>query len=460
MFKDLKREPGFYGRLWKLSIPMILQNLITFSLGLIDTLMVSQLGKEAMSAVTAANVPVFMLISLVFGVQSGLSILVSQYWGKKDMKSISRALGVACMLGTAMAVVLAVSFFLFPVQIMDLLSNNHELSLLGAPYLQVIGFSYVFNMLSSIYISAQRSVENPNFGMKVFGFSTLMNTSLNYLLIFGKCGFPMLGVQGAAVATLCARISEFLICLVVAIRSRVIPIDWQAFFSPGMEMLRRFVKYSSPVLLNEIIWGLGNSMYTVILGYTVNSVDYLAAYAVTGNLGRMFLVVSFGLGAATAVLIGKAIGEGQSESELMSLSRCLLAFTVLLGIGIAIVSCILIPLVFQPVIFPLFKLFDDTAKIATALAFAALATTPLHAYCISAVTGVMRAGGDVTISTIIDISPQWVVAIPLTALVALVWQGSPWLVAFAMQTESIVKIPLCYLRCRSPKWIHDVTVSE
>ncbi len=273
MFKDVKREPGFYKRLWKLSLPMIMQNLITFSLGLIDTLMVSQLGKEAMSAVTAANVPVFILISLVFGFQSGLGILVSQYWGKKDMKSISRAIGVAAGLGTTMIVILAVLFFLFPVQIMDLLSNNHELSLLCAPYLQVIGFSYVFNMLSSIYISAQRSVENPNFGMKVFGFSTLLNTGLNYVLIFGKFGFPMLGVQGAAIATLCARISEFLICLVVALRSRLIPLDLKAFFRPGVEMTRRFLKYSSPVLINELIWGLGNSMHTVILGYTDKSVD-------------------------------------------------------------------------------------------------------------------------------------------------------------------------------------------
>ena len=186
MFRHLKRGPDFYRYLWRLSLPMILQNLITFSLGLIDTFMVSQLGNTAMAAVTTANVPVFLLLSLVFGIQSGLGILVSQYWGKKDLKSISRAIGVAAVIGTGLVLVLAVVFFLFPVQVMDLLSNEHELSVLGAPYLKIIGFSYVFNMLSSIYVSAQRSVENPNFGMKVFGVSTLVNTLLNYLLIYGK----------------------------------------------------------------------------------------------------------------------------------------------------------------------------------------------------------------------------------------------------------------------------------
>ena len=186
--KLTRRGPEFYRYLWRLSLPMILQNLITFSLGLIDTFMVSRLGNTQMAAVTTANVPVFLLISIVFGAQSGLGIIVSQYWGKKDLTNISRALGVASLLGTGLTLLLGILFLLFPVPIMDLLSNNHELSVLGAPYLRIIGFSYVFNMLSSIYVSAQRSVENPHFGMKLFGFSTVLNTALNFLLIYGKCG--------------------------------------------------------------------------------------------------------------------------------------------------------------------------------------------------------------------------------------------------------------------------------
>ena len=313
MFQALKRDKAFYSYLVRLTAPIALQNLITFSLGLIDTLMVSQLGNNEMAAVTAANVPVFLLISIVFGVQSGVGILISQYWGKRDLKSISRAIGVASFLGVALALVVAVVLFLWPVQIMDLMSNKHHLSLLGAPYLRVIGFSYVFNMLSSIYVSAQRSVENSSFGMKLFGMSTILNTGMNYLLIFGKCGFPMLGVEGAAIATLLSRVAEFVVCLICALRSRVIPLDWKALARPGGEMLRRFVKYSSPVLVNELFWGLGNSLLTVILGHTVISVEFLAANAVMGNLNRLFLVVCFGLGAATAVMVGKAIGEGQSR---------------------------------------------------------------------------------------------------------------------------------------------------
>ena len=460
MFKALKRDRAFYGYLLRLTGPIALQNLITFSLGLIDTLMVSQLGNDEMAAVTAANVPVFLLISIVFGVQSGVGILISQYWGKKDLPSISRAIGVAAGLGVALALVIALALFLWPVQIMDLMSNKHHLSLLGAPYLRVIGFSYVFNMLSSIYVSAQRSVENASFGMKLFGMSTVLNTGMNYLLIFGKCGFPMLGVEGAAIATLLSRVAEFAVCLFCALRSRVIPLDLKVLFRPGWEMLRRFVKYASPVMANELFWGLGNSLLTVILGHMTISVEFLAANAVMGNLNRLFLVVCFGLGAATAVMIGKAIGEGQSHDELMDLSRTLSWVTILVGAALAVIALALVPLLFQPVVFPLFKLYDLSAHLATTLAVTGFACIPFHAYSISAVTGILRAGGDVFWSTALDLGPQWLVALPLTALLALVLDADPWFVSLAIQAESFIKCPICLWRIRSRKWIHDVTLPE
>ena len=460
MLQALKRDKAFYRYLVSLTAPIALQNLITFSLGLIDTLMVSRLGNDEMAAVTAANVPVFLLISIVFGVQSGVGILISQYWGKKDLTSISRVIGVAAFLGVSLALIVAVVLFAWPVAIMDLLSNKHHLSLLGAPYLRLIGFSYVFNMLSSIYVSAQRSVENAGFGMKLFGMSTVMNTGLNYLLIFGKCGFPALGVEGAALATLLSRVAEFIICLICALRSKLIPLDLRALLRPGWEMLRRFVKYASPVLLNELLWGLGNSLLTVILGHTTVSVEFLAANGVMGNLNRLFLVVCFGLGAATAVMIGKAIGEGQSHDELMALARTLSWVTILVGMVLAVIALALVPLLFQPVIFPLFELYDLSAHLATTLAVTGFACIPLHAYSISAVTGILRAGGDVLWSTVLDLAPQWVLALPLTAVLALVLDADPWFVSLAIQAESFLKCPICLWRIRSRKWIHDVTLPE
>ena len=462
MLKTLRREPGFYRYLIALTAPIALQHLITFSLGLIDTFMVSQLGTAEMAAVTTANVPVFLLLSLGFGVQGGLGILVSQYWGKKDMENISRALGVALFLGTGIVLVLAILFALWPVQIMDLLSNEHELSILGAPYLQLIGFSHVFGMVSSVYISAQRSVENPNFGMKVLAFSTVLNTVLNFLLIYGKLGFPAMGIRGAALATLLARVAEVIICVIYALRDQHMPLHIRAMLRPGVEMVRRFLKYASPVVLNEAAWGFGNSLLTVILGYTTISVDFLAAYSVTGNLGRLFLVICFGLGASSAVVVGKAIGEGKSHKEVMSLSRCLMLFSLLVSAGIALIALVLIPILFEPIVFPLFKLYGHSAHIAVALAVTAFAATPLHSCAITAITGILRAGGDTGWAAALDLLPQWLVGIPLTALFALLIDGGShyWLIAIAIQADSLVKLPLSFLRCNNEAWIHDVTLPE
>ena len=453
----LKREPGFYKRLFCLSLPMVLQNLITFSLGLIDTFMVSQLGNEEMAAVTTANVPVFILISIIFGVQSGLGILISQYWGKGDVKSISRALGVACIIGGGLTLILAAVFFLFPVQVMDLLSNRHDLSLLGAPYLRVIGFAFVFNMLSSIYASAQRSVENPSFGMKLFGFSTILNTGLNYLLIFGHFGFPALGVAGAAIATLLARISEFVICVICALRSKTIPLEIPLFLRPGLGMVRKFLKYASPVVLNEAVWGLGNSLLTVILGYTDNSVEMLAANAVMGNLNRVLLVVCFGLGSATAVILGKAIGEGKRHAFVLDLGRALLWFTILVGGVLGLICLILTPVFFVPVVFPMFKLYNESTAIAFALAVANFLFFPFHACSTSAIVGILRGGGDVIWSTVLDNAPLWLVCLPVTALTALVLKTGVWPIVLSMQLENLVKFPFCVWRVGSGKWINDVT---
>lgn len=458
MFKHLRGQaPGFYKRLWLLSLPIILQNIITFSLGLADTFMVSQLGNMEMAAVTTANIPAFVLNSLIFGTQNGLGILCSQYWGRNDTRSINRCLGVACMVGASLTLAISLALAAFPVQVMDLLSNNHDLSLIGAPYLQIIGFAFFFNMISSSYISARRSVEDTSFGMKVFALSGAMNILLNYLLIYGKCGFPALGVAGAAIATLLSRVSEVVVCLISALRCKRLPFEPAAFFRPGMDMLRRFLRYSAPVVFNEAVWGTGSSLITVILGHAVLSVELLAAHAVMGNMNRLLQVVCYALGGASSVLIGKSIGEGKTRSQVQSLGQTLLSFSTAIGAGIAVVALVLIPVLFQPVIFPLFKLVGESARIATALAVTGFAAIPIRAYIFTALIGVLRAGGDVTRAVALDLLPLWLAGIPAMALVVLVLQGGCWPIAITMILEDSIKVPLCAARIRSGKWVHDVT---
>ena len=343
MFKALKRDRAFYGYLLRLTGPIALQNLITFSLGLIDTLMVSQLGNNEMAAVTAANVPVFLLISIVFGVQSGVGILISQYWGKKDLPSISRAIGVAAGLGVALALVIALALFLWPVQIMDLMSNKHHLSLLGAPYLRVIGFSYVFNMLSSIYVSAQRSVENASFGMKLFGMSTVLNTGMNYLLIFGKCGFPMLGVEGAAIATFISQLVGGVLPVFYFLNKRSTSSIHLGRAQWNGGVIRSACINGSSELMTNLSMSLVNILYNYQLLRFAGE-NGVAAYGVIMYAAFLFVAVFVGYAVGSAPIVSYHYGA-RNHAELNNLYSKSLRLIGVIAVVMTALSMLVIPYV-------------------------------------------------------------------------------------------------------------------
>ena len=453
----LRREPGFYRRLRFLAAPIVLQNLITTSLGFVDTFMVGLLGNAEMAAVNAANTPIFIIQVVIFGFQSGMTVLVSQYWGRQDMKNINRVMGIAMYAITAFSTLLALVLYAFPTQVLHLITPNETLVSIGTPYLQIVGFSYIFNGISSIYTGAQRSTENPKLGMQVMGASMVTNTFLNYCLIFGKLGAPKLGVTGAAIATLTSRVVEFVIAVVVALRSRRMPLDWGCLLRPGREITRSFVKYSSPVVCNEALWSLGTSMLTVIMGHMANSQDMLAAHALVGYIDKFATVICFGLAAAAAVMVGKEIGEGRSRDRVYSVSCSLLAASALVGVCSGALLLILTPTFFRPVLFPLFKLTPGAVYAATCMVCILGCYMPLRAFDITNITGILRAGGDVRAATIIDLSPLWGVAIPLAAVVALVLQADVFWICMAIYAENLTKAPIGLWRFHSRKWINDVT---
>ena len=453
----LRREPGFYRRLRFLAAPIVLQNLITTSLGFVDTFMVGLLGNAEMAAVNAANTPIFIIQVVIFGFQSGMTVLVSQYWGRQDRKNINRVMGIAMYAITAFSTLLALVLYAFPTQVLHLITPNETLVSIGTPYLQIVGFSYIFNGISSIYTGAQRSTENPKLGMQVMGASMLTNTFLNYCLIFGKLGAPKLGVTGAAIATLTSRVVEFVIAVVVALRSRRMPLDWGCLLRPGREITRSFVKYSSPVVCNEALWSLGTSMLTVIMGHMANSQDMLVAHALVGYIDKFATVICFGLAAAAAVMVGKEIGEGRSRDRVYSVSRSLLAASALVGVCSGALLLILTPTFFRPVLFPLFKLTPGAVYAATCMVCILGCYMPLRAFDITNITGILRAGGDVRAATIIDLSPLWGVAIPLAAVVALVLQADVFWICMAIYAENLTKVPIGLWRFHSRKWINDVT---
>ena len=419
-FSYLRREPGFYRRVFTLALPVVLQNLITTSLGFMDTFMVGLVGQEQMSAVTVANVPIYIIQLIVFGLQSGSRVLISQFWGRGDRESINRVMGIGFFVAGGISTLCALTMGLFPRQVLMLITDNARLVELGTSYIRIVGFSYILNSLSSIYIGMQQSIENPRFGMTVFAISTVCNTVGNYILIFGKLGLPALGITGAAIATFSSRVVEFVISLVYALHCKQMPLLPACILRPGKATFRSFVKFSTPVLLNEMV-----------------------------------TVAIFGVAAAAAVIVGKEVGMGGKNAYPIGQALTFVAFCT--GFGVAIAEQILFWLVLKPHVLPLFSMTAASASLCVTMMICYSISAPLHAFATTGIVGVLRGGGDVRIAMLIDVLPLWCFTLPLLVLLGLVLHAPIAIFCFIMATESALKVPFGLHRIRGGKWIHDVT---
>lgn len=456
MFTYMKQKPGFYKQVFFLAAPIVLQNLITSALGMADTFMVGMLGEVPMAAVTLANIPLFVVQLFIFGVQSGSSVLNSQYWGRQELESINRVLGVALWVVVLVSSLFAAVLLVCPVEFLSLFGNEPEVIELAAQYGSIAGLSYVCSAFTMMYVAAYRSMERPQLGMYILVASMTLNTFLNWVFIFGKLGAPALGVRGAALATLIARMMEVVIVVVHMVRNRFFRVRLRLLLRPGMDMFRRFLRYGSLVVFNETTWGLGSSIFPTIMGHMAGSTEILAAYTVAGNIDKICMVVSFGLGSTAAIIIGREVGAGRPQ-QVRQTGAVMCTLALLCGTGIGLLLFLFARLIAPAWVFPLFKMSARSASIAVMMMTVQAAVRPLRDFNGVAITGVLRGGGDVRMATIIDTAPQWLIAIPAAVLLGSVLKLDILWVYLSMTLENIVKFVLGLRRIRSDNWIRDLT---
>ena len=451
------RGPGFYKRLLALALPMIVQNLITNSLGLVDTFMVGTMGEAPLAGVTLANIPIFVVQLMMFGFQSGSSVLISQYKGKGDLNSINRVMGLGMYSAGAVTFVFALILSFFPHQFLSLFGNDPEIIDIAVEYARIVGWSYFFDSFVQIYNGTHRAMGEPRRGMYILCVSMVVNTFLNWVFIFGKLGAPVMGAAGAALATLLARVVSFVIMVVWAVRDKKFRIDLSLLLRPGREMGRRFVQIATPVVLNETLWSLGTSMYPTIMGHMDGSKEILAAYAIAGNIGNLCSVGIFAIAGTAAILVGQEVGSGNKE-QARSLGGLLSTIACLFGLVMGLIFLGLLHLVIIPYLYPLFELSGRAASICTMMLTVVFLSMLLRAFCTTNIVGVLRGGGDVRMATIIDVGPLWVVAVPLAALCGLVLDLGVLWVYLCIALEELTKCILGWLRYRSGAWVRDVTL--
>lgn len=445
-----EENKSFYKKTFALVMPMAVQNLINVGVTAADTVMLGYIDETAISAVSLANQILFILVLIVFGITSGSSILNSQYWGKQNIKAIENVLAISLDFSLIISSIFTIGALFIPETLMKIYSSDPQVISLGSTYLRIVCFTYIISTVTTIYFNTLRSMERVVISTVVYGISLLINVSINAVLMFGLFNFPKLGVIGAAIGTICARVFELIVVIYLSNKKnsylKIVP---KYLFHIDKLLLKDFIKYSTPVIINEMFWGVAISTNSAIIGRLSTSAAANAIAMVTKQLAQ---VISLGVAMATAVILGKMIGEGIKKQRVKIYAGKYLKLSFVL----ASISGILI-LLLRDLPAKYMKLSFDAnmylSHMLIVLAFIFVCQTMNT----TMIVGVFRAGGDSKIGLIIDVASMWFFSIPAGIIAGFILHLDVRIVYTLLLFDEVLKIPMCVIRYRSDKWIKDVT---
>ncbi len=445
------KDRNFYRSFAVLCLTLMLEQAVILSVNLADNIMLGRYSESALSGVAAVNQIQFVLQQIVFGVSNGMIVLGSQYWGQKRTGEIRMLSSIAMRAALGVAIALFIAVSLFPEQTLRLFTRDAAIVAEGVAYLKIIRFTYLFFAASSILLGTMRVVESVQIALRVSVLSLVLNCSINYVLIYGRFGAPEMGVRGAAIGTLTARIVElFVFAWYVFVRDRRVSMQPSDFLSADREMARDFFRVASPVILTQTLWGLANALQTVILGHM--SAVAIAAQSISSNVFLLLKVASVGASSAAAILIGKAIGEGKDLSVLKEYTRTLQALFVAIGLVLgAALMIIRVPLL------RVYNISDETRALANAYMIIQSVVLVTMSYQMPTNGGIIRGGGDTRFVMILDLISIWGIVLPFSCLAAFVWRLSPIIVIILLNSDQVFKCVPAFIRVNSYKWIKRLT---
>lgn len=445
----MNTKDNFYSQIFKLVVPIVIQNLLSAAVSSADVVMLNYVGQSSISAVSLAANYASVLFMVFYGLGTGATILSAQYWGKKDMRAIQVIEGIALRFSLLIAMVFSAFALFAPDMMMRLFTTDTELIGIGADYLRVMSVAYLCWAIVEIYLSILRSIGKVTISMVLNILAFSLNIILNAVFIFGLFGAPKLGATGVAIATALSRIIELLGCFLVSIFSKELKLNPAYIFISNKVLLKDFIHLSIPALGNDISWGIAFSMYSVILGHL--GTDAVAANSLVTVVRSFGTVLCFGTASAGGILLGNVMGENDMERTKEYASK-LMKLTIITGaIGGAIIL-IATPFVLH------FAALTDTAMhylkymllINSYYVMGAAVNTTL-------IAGVFRAGGDTRFGLICDTIDMWCYAVPLGFIAAFVFKLPVLAVYFLLCTDEFVKWPWVIKRYRSGKWMQNIT---
>ena len=443
------KDKAFLSTMITLAIPITIQNFITSSLSLVDNLMIGKLGETAIASVGLANQYFFVFTLCIMGINAGANIFMSQFWGKKDINNIKKILGIDITVGFVATLIFGLASILIPKEIMSILSKDSEVIALGASYMRIVGISTVFINLTQAYSSALRSTGEAKAPMYASLIGVLTNAFLNWVFIFGNLGVKPLGVAGAAIATTIARVIELAYVLYVVYgKKNIVASTLKELLSFDVEYLKIYFRVSTSAILNELVWSLGMTAYSI--SYSFVGTNAVAAMQIATTLNNMFMVICIGLGVASAIMVGNKIGADEEEIAI-DYSKKIGVIAPIMGAIIGVIIFAVAPLVVMP--FDVKKeTFDATVTVLRIMAIFA----PLKSFTVVMIIGVFRGGGDTVFTTILQSCTMWLFAVPLAFIGAIVFKMSVEQIYFLICLEEVLKIFFVFGRMKSGKWLRNV----
>ena len=440
----------YFKALCTVALPLALQNVINNGVSAMDTIMLGELGDIAVSGASLGGQTFFLMMIAGFGVCGGASVLIAQYWGKGNVGVIRRVMRISTLTMFLISIVFFLGAFFFTPQIMSLFSNETAVIEAGVAYLKTLSIGFVFYALSNCYFLALRGVEQVKVSTTVYAMSFFVNVIVNYTFIFGKFGAPALGVQGAAIGTVAARIFEFC-CAAVYMYciEKKIGFKWHCMFKIDRTLIPDFIHHALPVMGNEFIWGIGSVTTGIIMGHIGST--YVAANSVVTVLFNLSSVFTFGVANAASVMCGKTIGQGKMErAQKTALTLNVTAFCI------GFIMSMIVMLVRTPFL-SIYNITPEAKLAAYQMLTVVICIQPIAALDIVNIIGVLRGGGDTKLALMLDGGGMWLINIPLSVLMGLVLKAPAPFVYLSMRCDAFIKIFIEFRRILSGRWLRTVT---
>ncbi len=444
----LVTEKGFYKRSLMLIIPVVLQSCINQGVNMMDTIMVGNLGEVAISASSLANQFYSIFNILCMGISAAGLVLAAQYWGAGDVKTVRRVFDLITQIVLISGAAFSVATYLLPEEIMSIYTNEPDVIAAGAEYLKITAFIYLPHGIALVISNVVRAVGNAKLGLYVSIVSFFFNVGCNYIFIFGKLGLPAMGVRGAALGTLCARVVELIVCAVYMLRFEK-DMKWRPnnlCKLPGRTMVSEFTRLGLPAIVSDTLLALASSAMSVILGHMGKEV--VSAFAIVMVVDRLCTVATSGIASASGVIIGQTVGQGKFERAMKE------GWTFLImSVAMGLVSSALV-MVFGVWSIDLYEITESTYAITYSMMVASAIVVFFQAIQSVLSKGILRGGGDTRFLMIADILFQWCASIPLGYLAGIVLGWSPFWVMLTLRIDFAIKSVWLVFRLKSGKWIH------